>query len=365
MAGNLEWEIATMREQMTQIATPRKFPMRKPDNHQPVIQRYSSQVSEDVSSIRVATLGFQGKAGPRDNLTAFLDFIDNAFAKIGKPNHHDIANFVDTQGYSTAMAVCYWLDEDDYSAWLEKFDLWWGAHDPEALENGLWFESFSVPPPYRETNLFQEYLRGVSACPMTRIEPMSESGYWGAARDRFSASAHDDFSPEQNVELQYDPHRDTLRKHIKVSDIPSQLCVIRSGVTWANCGEEQLESYETNLKPKLDKGMTYLRENPVDTGCCSLRQVTCLEADGSAQEEAYSLGIFLTYRHLERWAHDHPTHLAIYTRALAERKKYQENLELLTYHEICVLNEDVRFEYINCHPDTGLLPYFTNNAADQ
>ncbi len=354
-----------MRGPMTQFDMPRTFPMKKPANHTPVIQRYSSRVPEGVSTIRVATLGFQSKKSSKENLEAFLIYLQDVFSSVGLPQHHDIADFVDDQGYSTAMAVCYWLGEDGYTAWSKKFDLWWAAHDPEALGHGLWFESFSVPPPYRETNLFQEYLRGVSACPMTKIEPMSESGYWGAARDRFSASAHDDFGPEQNVELQYDPKRNTLGKHIKVSDIPSQLCVIRSGVTWANCGEEQLKSYETNLKPKLDKGMAYLRENPVATGCCSLRQVTCLEADGSALKEAYSLGIFLTYGHLERWAHDHPTHLAIYTRALAERKKYQENLQLLTYHEIYVLNENVRFEYINCHPDTGLLPYFTNNAGDQ
>ena len=348
---------------MTKIAKSRIFPMQKPPNHNPVIQRYSSQVDEGVSKIRVATLGFQSKATPDETVRTFLRVIEDAFSSAGKPGHHDIASFVDPQGYSTAIAVCYWLDEDLFAAWSQKFNTWWITQDPSGLEYGLWFESFAVDPPYRETNLFQEYIRGVSACPMTKIEPMSESGYWGAARDRFAASAYDDFSPAEAQELHYDSDRHTLGRYIKVSNIPNDLCVIRSGVTWENCGEEQLHSYETNLKPKLDLGMTFLRENPVETGCCSLRQVTCLDAEGTAQKEAYSLGIFLTYGHLERWAHDHPTHLAIYTRALAERKKYQEDLELLTYHEIYVLNDNLRFEYINCHPSTGLLPYFTNTAT--
>lgn len=348
---------------MTKTTPERILPMKKPANHTPVIQRYSSRVDESVSKIRVATLGFQSKADMGETLQAFQRVLDDVFAQTGQPGHFDMASLVDPQGYSTVLAVCYWLDETQFAAWSTAFDLWWAAQDPNELDYGLWFESFAVTPPYRETNLFQEYIRGVSACPMTKIEPMNESGYWGAARDRFSASAYDDFCPAHSTELTYEAGRDTLAKRIKVSDIPSELCVIRSGVTWENCGAEQLASYETNLKPKLDLGMTFLRENPVETGCCSLRQVTCLDADGVAQKDAYSLGIFLSYGHLERWAHDHPTHLAIYTRALAERKKYQENLELLTYHEIYVLNDDLRFEYLNCHPSTGLLPYFTNTAV--
>jgi aldoxime dehydratase len=337
--------------------------MKKPVGHTPVIQRYSSQVGKEVSTIRMTVLGFQQEPAMNNSPSAFLSFLDTVFLNTGKPNHHDIANFVDDQGFNTSIAVCYWLDEASYITWSDRFDSWCDGQDFMALQHGFWIESFSVAPPYRETNVFKEYIRGLSACPMSTIEPMSESGYWGAARDRFSASAYDNFSPDETRELDYEPNKDTLGKHIKVTDVPEQLCVIRSGVTWENCGDEQLASYEDNLKPKLDAGMSFLRQNPENSGCCSLRQVICLDPDGGVQKEAYSLGIFLTYGHLERWAHDHPTHLAIYTRALAERKKYQENLELLTYHEIYVLNENHRFEYINCHPNTGLLPYFTNVEA--
>jgi aldoxime dehydratase len=44
---------------------------------------------------------------------------------------------------------------------------------------------------------------------------------------------------------------------------------------------------------------------------------------------------------------------------MAARRKYQDRLELRTYNEIFVLESDnPAFEYINCHPRTGLLPYF-------
>ena len=72
--------------------------------------------------------------------------------------------------------------------------------------------------------------------------------------------------------------------------------------------------------------------------------------------EAYAMGHFQSLTHLEKWAHEHPTHLAIYTRALAERTKYQDDLELRTYHEVFVLDQTTDFRYLNCHGKTGLLP---------
>jgi aldoxime dehydratase len=43
---------------------------------------------------------------------------------------------------------------------------------------------------------------------------------------------------------------------------------------------------------------------------------------------------------------------------LAARKKYQEKLQLHTYNEIFIVEADnPPFEYFNCHPQTGLLPF--------
>ncbi|MEP2639674.1 phenylacetaldoxime dehydratase family protein [Roseobacter sp.] len=348
---------------MTSDSPERIYPMQKPEGHQAAIQRYSSRVDASVDRIRMLVLGCQYAADAENVVSQCKATVADMFGHAGTPLHHDQAVFRDDQGFQTVLTVLYWQDEAAFATWQAKFNTWWAAQDPATLAHGIWVESFSVPPAYRETNVFKEYIRGVSACPMTKISPMGESGYWGAARDRFTASGYDDFSPSAPSELAFDPTRDTVGKRIVVNNIPDNMCVIRSGVTWHNCGPEQLDSYETNLKPKLDKGMDFLRGNPEETGCCSLRQVICLDDTGAEEKEAYSLGIFRTYGHLEKWAHDHPTHLAIYTRALAERKKYQENLELLTYHEIYVLNDDVRCEYLNCHPQTGLLPFFDNTVA--
>jgi len=190
---------------MTQTLKSRVFEMKKPAGHTPVIQRYSSQVEEDVAMISVAVLGLQEKVAGQYNPQTFLDCLDAAFGNAGKPDHFDVATFTDDQGYHGSMAVCYWLSEESLAAWSEKFDLWWGAHDPSTLTYGLWFESFSVPPPYRETNAFKEYVRGLSACPRSKMEPMDESGYWGAARDRFAASAYDGFAQNMTANFTTTP----------------------------------------------------------------------------------------------------------------------------------------------------------------
>jgi len=39
-------------------------------------------------------------------------------------------------------------------------------------------------------------------------------------------------------------------------------------------------------------------------------------------------------------------------------------LELRTYHEVYVIDRHTRFEYVNCHPETGLLPYFDFEATE-
>jgi aldoxime dehydratase len=134
--------------------------------------------------------------------------------------------------------------------------------------------------------------------------------------------------------------------------------VIRSGVSWEKCEGEQLRDYEQRIRPKLDAGMSYLRDNPRETGCFSLRQVDCIAGDGKKLAEAYSLGAFVSMGHLESWSKDHPSHLAIYTSALAARKKYQDKLQLHTYNEIFILDDgNPPFEYFNCHFQTGLLPF--------
>jgi aldoxime dehydratase len=73
------------------------------------------------------------------------------------------------------------------------------------------------------------------------------------------------------------------------------------------------------------------------------------------------MGYFLTLGHLEKWAPMRPTHLAIFARFLTMVREYGKDLKLKLWHEVSVLtSEDQIFAYLNCHHDTGLLPYFSS-----
>ena len=343
----------------------RVFPRQMPAGHEPVVQRYSARLPEGTRAVHVLCLGYQAAGTDRDGAKQFLTEASQLFATASGPVHHDFSSFVDPEGYATVLAVAYWLEPEVHDAWRssEVVSGWWSNPSRDAGPGGYFLESMSVSVDHLETIAFKEYVRGLSACPANTISAILESGYWGAARDRIPASAFDALGSAHTAPLAFDLAVESTGRRVTVIP-PANMVAIRSGVSWADCGAEQLASYEKNVKPKLDRGMEYLRTHPADSGCFSLRQVDVIDPDGTPRKEGYSLGYFLSLGHLETWSRSHPTHLAIYARAMAERKKYREKLELRTYHEVYVVDGDVRFEYVNCHPRTGLLPFrFSSPAA--
>lgn len=341
-------------------ASTRRYPMNKPDGFVPAVQRYSAVLPEDVSGLRVLYLGAQSDSGDMAACLSFLNEAQGLFRAEHGPVHFDFARFEDPQGYTTVIAIAYWKNPSAYQKWQASQPVrdWWT--DPAKTRGalGYFWEGFATSVDHTETITFKEYVRGLSACPMSKVMAMGESGYWGAARDRLSATANDQLAPSVPTIQTTDANSNSRGQRISITP-PQNFVIIRSGASWADCGDEQLQSYRKNIKPKLDAGMEYLRNNPVNTGCYSLRQVDVITIDGKPQKEDFCVGYFRSLEDLEIWAVDHPTHLAIYTRAMAERKKYGERLEFRTYHEVFVLDHDRDvFEYVNCHPHTGLLPFF-------
>lgn len=338
----------------------RRFPMNKPEGFVPGVQRYSARLSPEIQSLQILHLGVQSKTGDFAACLAQLREARTLFDGENGPLHFDFAKYTDPQGYLNVFAIAYWNDPASYEQWKLSGDVsdWWRDERKTDGDTGYFWEAFTAPVEQSETIAFKEYIRGLSACPFSKIEAMGESGYWGAARDRIPASGNDTLASDYQGKLSAVVERTTLGKRITVTP-PQNFVVIRSGVSWEACGEEQRSSYEANIKPKLDRGMEYLRNNPAETGCCTLRQADVISIDGEVAPEGYSIGHFLSLHDLETWAKEHPTHLAIYTRAMAERQKYGERLELRTYHEIFVIPEQGgSFEYVNCHEETGLLRFF-------
>lgn len=338
----------------------RRYPMNKPPGFTPTVQRYRATPPAQATRVGVVVAGLQSRV---DDDAAGLRFLADARAAFDAPDgpvHADFATFTDRRGHRGWLSMAYWWEADARERWTESGPgaAWWRAAGAAALSqgHGAFRESFACAVDRLETIAFREYVRGLSACPHAALQAMGESGYWGAARDRIRASAHDRMDAA-GPPLAPDPRRHGRAKRVAIVP-PANLCVIRSGVSWEACGEEQLSSYRRNIEPKLDAGMEHLRAHPADTGCASLRQLDVIGLDGQPAKEAYSLGYFRSLGDLEHWARHHPTHLAIFTRAMAEREKYGDRLELRTYHEVYVLEAGAgRFDYVNCHPWTGLLPY--------
>lgn len=340
----------------------RTNPMAKPDGFVPAVQRYSAVFGPEVDHIQVLVLGQQDRTGESD-FGPFLADLDRLFKLANGPDHFDFATFTDEAGATNCFTTAYWQNRKNHLAWSVSAEVqaWW--HDPAKRtgDRGHFWEPLPAKADLLETIAFKEYIRGISACPMSSVEAMGESGYWGAARDRIPRSATDrlvsettSLEPRSPSAADVDPDSNGA---VMITP-PDRYVLIRSGVSWEDCGEEQLTSYQENVRPRLDAGMEFLQANPVETGCWSLRRVDVIGQDGSAKKETYCAGHFLSLADLEVWAHTHPTHLAIYGQAQKERTKYRDDLELRTYHEVYVVEEPDPFHYLNCHDRTGALGWF-------
>jgi aldoxime dehydratase len=332
----------------------RIFPLRQPEGHKPPITRYSAILPQQ-ENVAVLFLGVQSTDAEALQTASFADLLGDGSA-YPAPVYTDFASFTDPQGYLNRIAALYWLKSELFSAWLQLPGVTeWRARVGGLSSVGLWWEPVIVNADYMETIAFKEFRRGFSGCPVSGLATTERSGYWGAARDRIPAAAHDLFEP---AGAPVEPQGGVSKiRHRKIQP-PKNMAVIRSGVSWEYCEGEQLKDYQERIKPALDAGMEYLRINPRDTGCIALRQVNCIGRDGGELAEGYSLGAFVSLGHLESWAKNHPSHLAIYTRAIAARRKYQDALQLRTYNEIFIIEaNNPPFEYFNCHSQTGLLRY--------
>ena len=254
---------------------------------------------------------------------------------------------------SDQVAAIYWLKAKDFGAWSKLPEVVeWRARIAKLSSVGLWWEPVAVDADYMETIAFKEFLRGFSGCPVG-FATTEGTGYWGAARDRIPAAAYDLFEP---VDVAAQPEEGAAKIPYRKVQPPKNMTVIRSGVSWEHCEGEQLKDYQERIRPALDAGMDYLRNNPRDTGCFALRQLGCVSPSGDDIAEGYSLGAFVSLGHLKSWAKDHrqPSR-DLHPRTGRAAKKYQEKLQLRTYNEISSSTaNNPPFEYFNCPRARGV-----------
>lgn len=336
----------------------RVTPIRKPEGFTPAVQRWSFQLPGQA--MRVAFFGVQGPDEGALNESGFLGWVLKSLADHPNgPSVYDNARYTDNAGQLTYVTTAYWVDEERWDSWSSDptATAWWEA--PERLSGpvGSWREILHVPAERQESIYWIDYPAGLMRSSDVSVYPTPYCGYYGAMRDRLPLSASDPLdSPVEK--LSPAPNRDSRGQRWRVHP-PANLAVIRSANTWGRMDAEQRADYEQKLRVPLYTGMDYLDQNAVPTGCASLRMLTTTGTDWSLEPEQHALGYFLSLRHMESWAEGHSTHAAIFKAAITRYKQYGSTNQLRTWHEVFVLPEHGHlFEYTNCHPTTGLLPWF-------
>jgi aldoxime dehydratase len=336
----------------------RSLPARRPEGHVPAAPRYSLRWTHPVTTLVSDYFAIQGADLPWVDQADFFASARASFEETNGPETFEIMRSVDEEGCTNAIVVAYWRDAVKHAMWSGTSSLLRWFRDDRIASGpiGAWRETITVPYDRHETIYSgPDYRVGLVRTEGSQIVPITTNGYFGAARDRLPISAIDPLASPWGNDTPEPTVRVTRGRRLRVS-VPVNMVALRSGQYWAHAEGEQLDDYVDNMRPRLMTGMDYLVNNKRATGTLALRVMTNLDDNGAVRRETSVLAHFVSLDHLERWASSHETHLDIYRHAIAMNRKFGKDRQFVSWHELFVLPQ-ADFEYVNCHPSTGLLPF--------
>ncbi|VVQ13047.1 Phenylacetaldoxime dehydratase [Pseudomonas fluorescens] len=336
------------------LKCPRTLSRRVPDEYQPPFPMWVGRADERLEQVVMGYWGVQYRG--EDQREVALHAMRHIAASLSLPDgplSHDLTHHADNSGYDNLMIVGYWKDPAAYCRWLRTPEVieWWSSQD--RLSDGLgYFREIVAPRTEQFETLygFRDELPGVGAVMDTISDDIEEHGYWGSMRDRFPISQTDWMAPSGELTVIAGDPAKGGRVVVQGHD---NIALIRSGQDWADAGEEERSLYLNEILPTLQAGMDFLRDSGKDLGCYSNRFVNYIDLDGNFLNLSYNIGHWRSLEKLERWAESHPTHLRIFVTFFRVATSLSK---LRLYHEVSVSDaKDQVFEYINCHPQTGML----------
>lgn len=340
-----------------QLRCPRTCHKRVSDDYVPPYPSYVARFAPGVEQVVMAFFGLQYREGTDPAIVrSMLDATAARFAADDGPGHWDRAISVDRAGYTNVVSIAYWTEPAAFGRWFEgsAFAPWW--NDPARLHEGVG-HFIEVVTPRQETyeTLFSSNDRpeGVAVLADQMSGMIQEHAYWGGARDRMPASQTDAMRSVGAPKLE--STGGTFGRRVRV--IPHEnLCLIRSGQDWGDTDPAERDMYFGSVEPSLREGMDFLRDDGKPIGCFDNRYMNVIEADGSATCKSFAMSWWRSLDDLERWAESHPTHVSIFGAAMRHLSTLGPAAKLRLYHEVTVARAgDQRFEYLNCHPATGML----------
>lgn len=335
------------------LKCPRTLSRRVHDDYEPPFPMFVGRADKELTQVVMAYLGVQFHEEHRQKAILAMQHMVDSFSLDYGPDHHDMTFHVDNQGFGNFIVVGYWRDPSAYCRWLRlpEIENWWSSDERLSEELGYFREIIAPRAEQFETlYAFKEELPGVGALMNNLSGEIQEHGYWGSVRDRIPASQNDWLQPDGELRIMAgDPvagGRVVVQGHDNIT-------LIRSGQDWAEADKQERQLYFNEMLPPLQAGMDFLRDEGHALGCYSNRFVRNVDRDGNLLDIAYDIGFWRSLDRLERWAESHPTHLRIFTTFFRVVTGLQK---LRLYHEVSV--SDARFqtfEYINCHPGTGMM----------
>ena len=290
-----------------------------------------------------------GDTGALDAWAAEALFGDDA------PQQVEQGHFVDASGVDNHLYIAYWR-LSQYGGWWQQHRGWWEDKARENEPAAYWREILSMPLERTETLHSTPGLHGASLLAEETVGPIEEHGYAGGMRDRVPVSTTVDLRQTVPIDATLEPHARN-GKRVLIAP-PLNMCIIRSGQNWSNCQGDEESFYLETLQPVLKEGMRFLRDNPVETHCYSMRYVTKTDRHWQPLNESFGLGYATDIFAFEDWARSHPTHLAIFNNFIVMAGRFGENIQLQLWHEVSALDgKHCEFEYIGCNSTTGLLAY--------
>jgi len=331
----------------------------KPADYQPPYPAYSRRPSPDMPDVVLALFAVQVHRGDADGkgVESAIQQLLNREAE-GRPLHVDKSRFVDAQGAENVIFMPYWATKDVQALFWKRSDVVAFVQAPMSGGVGWWVESFHAPATSLDANYAISDVRyGIGR--HSEMEVEQYHAYMGSMRDRVPDYLHGkaDAQPGQLQLLDNPPQ--SIGATIRLSSLPDKLCFIRSGFAWKDALAEEQEAYMRDMLPVYEEGANYLRDNPLESNCISMRMTDELNEEFDTGVQSNSIGWFLSLKDLERWVRSHPRHLAIMKTIMGYMARFNFKPKLNLGHEVIVVPQgQLTCIYANCHAQTGFLPYF-------
>lgn len=321
----------------------------------PKISRLAAEFPADIQNVVVAKFGVQSVSTLKNK--KIIHEMKKYFTGKNAPASLENMHFVDRHGYVNELLMGYWLSVSEYEKWFSREDVqeWWNLI-PLNEDYGIWKEVA-----YTKKEFFQHSTKpGVTNNGIGNVLPLVKSqNYVNSTlyRSRFPAAVYSNFESALNEIPEIDIKQTKGKKiSVKSSD---NICYLREGEDRSACSDEENMVIDEYLKPLVDGWIESLETYSSLNGCLVMRNCDEINIHTGKSLDKKTFDVFmLSLAHIEKAAKEYQVHQNL-IKSFVEFKQNKQTPNYLVWVEAHIIKEgDLNTEYINCHPYTGLLPYF-------